>query len=75
MDPSGEVPGPSLCDPEQTLNLGSVMQNPMQDDGVENSDQPDVKVGSGQKTTTCQKCTKRSAGKGAQSKRPSKHGH
>ena len=46
-----QVPGSSSCDPEQTsvntLNLGSAMQNPMQDDGVENSDQADVKVGSG----------------------------
>ena len=51
------------------------MQNPMQDDCVENSDQPEVKVGSGQQTTTCQKCTKGSAGEGVQSKRLSKCGH
>ena len=74
-----QVLGSSLCDPEQTsvntLHLGSAMQNPMQDNGVENSNQADVKVGSGQRTTTHQKCTKRSAGKGAQSKRPSKCGH
>ena len=47
MDPSGEALGPSLHDPEQTLNLGSAMQNPMQDNGVENSDQADAEVGSG----------------------------
>ena len=46
-----QVLGSSLRDPEQTsvntLNLGSATQNPMQDDGVENSNQADVKVGSG----------------------------
>ena len=43
--------GSSLHDPEQTsvntLNLGSATQNPMQDNGVENSDQEDVEVVNG----------------------------
>ncbi len=70
-----QVLGLSLCDPEQTsVNLGSVTQNPMQDDGVDNSDQADVKVGNRQRTTNSWKCTKRSAGEGAQ-KGPSKCGH